>query len=415
MPEPDDDGLVPPMKVLRKRLNGVYRADGLTAPTRRYVLIVALLVGLASLPVLAAITAGRDSIGRGRTGAMDVPLLPPASSGPVRPVPGGVPQATPPASSGAQPGETTPTPDATSEPSGSEGAGRETDINRYGHSTAPGTPSKGPKSGGSHSPGGGPHGSPTGGGKPSGSPSGNKPPSPSPGGKPGGNPGGLPGVGRPGGTPGGGQPGGAPGGGQPGGTPGGGQPGEGQPGGSPTEGTPGGSPGAGGNPGTAGPGGSGKPGTPSPDGPSTPPADPDQPPSPGGPGTPPPGDIPPPDPQDPPGQPQDPPGQAWCTDDGECWTPPGPVLPSPIPDQDLFLETWRSGMAERPHNLRFATAAARAHNSHRFSGYGDDCTRDRPYWRTHRAGDRRWDDYRWPGSRAGRHHADPDDPPSWWW
>src|SRR5689334_3677752 len=30
----------PPLKVLRKRLNGVYRADGFSGPTRRYVLIV---------------------------------------------------------------------------------------------------------------------------------------------------------------------------------------------------------------------------------------------------------------------------------------------------------------------------------------------------------------------------------------
>ena len=59
MPEQPDGGLVPPVKVLRKRVNGVYRADGFSGPTRRYVLVVALLVGLASLPTLAAITAAR--------------------------------------------------------------------------------------------------------------------------------------------------------------------------------------------------------------------------------------------------------------------------------------------------------------------------------------------------------------------
>lgn len=85
MPEQPDGGLVPPVKVLRKRLNGVYRADGFSGPTRRYVLVVALLVGLASLPTLAAITAGTHELDRGTTGAMDVPFLPPASSGPVVP------------------------------------------------------------------------------------------------------------------------------------------------------------------------------------------------------------------------------------------------------------------------------------------------------------------------------------------
>jgi hypothetical protein len=78
--EPDDDGLVPPLKVLRKRVNGVYRADGFAGPTRRYVLIVAMLVGLASLPTLAAITAGSNELNDGRTGAMDVPFLPPPSA-----------------------------------------------------------------------------------------------------------------------------------------------------------------------------------------------------------------------------------------------------------------------------------------------------------------------------------------------
>ena len=85
MPVPEeDDGLIPPLKVMRKRLNGVYSADGFSGPTRRYVLIVALLVGLASVPTLAAITAAPLEDGS-NTGAMDVPLLPPMSSGPVQP------------------------------------------------------------------------------------------------------------------------------------------------------------------------------------------------------------------------------------------------------------------------------------------------------------------------------------------
>ena len=82
---PDDD-LVPPLKIMRRRLNGVYRADsGFSGPTRRYVLIVALLVGLASVPTLAAITAGSNELADGGTDTMDIPFLPPASPGPVHP------------------------------------------------------------------------------------------------------------------------------------------------------------------------------------------------------------------------------------------------------------------------------------------------------------------------------------------
>ncbi|HEX5204104.1 MAG TPA: hypothetical protein VFW27_29600 [Actinoplanes sp.] len=86
MAEQPDDDLVPPLKVMRKRLNGVYRADsGFSGPTRRYVLIVALLVGLASVPTLAAITAGSSELADGGTDTMDIPFLPPASPGPVLP------------------------------------------------------------------------------------------------------------------------------------------------------------------------------------------------------------------------------------------------------------------------------------------------------------------------------------------
>jgi hypothetical protein len=82
---PDDD-LVPPLKVMRKRLNGVYRADyGFSGPTRRNMLIVALLVGLASVPTLAAITAGSNELADGGTDTMDIPFLPPPSPGPVHP------------------------------------------------------------------------------------------------------------------------------------------------------------------------------------------------------------------------------------------------------------------------------------------------------------------------------------------
>ena len=85
MPDQPDDNLIPPVKVMRKRLNGVYRSDsGFSGPTRRYVLIVALLVGLASVPTLAAITAGSNQLAGGKTDTMDIPFLPPASPGPVR-------------------------------------------------------------------------------------------------------------------------------------------------------------------------------------------------------------------------------------------------------------------------------------------------------------------------------------------
>jgi hypothetical protein len=86
---PDDYDFARPLKVLRKRLNGVYREDlGFSGPTRRYVVMVALLVGLASVPTLAVLTTGSNEItGDGRTGAMDVPFLPPPVTGPVMPAP----------------------------------------------------------------------------------------------------------------------------------------------------------------------------------------------------------------------------------------------------------------------------------------------------------------------------------------
>src|ERR1700754_2986824 len=84
------------MKVMRKRLNGVYRADtGFSGPTRRYVMIVALLVGLASVPTLAAITAGSNELADGRTDTMDIPFLPPVSSGPIRSGAGSAPSERP--------------------------------------------------------------------------------------------------------------------------------------------------------------------------------------------------------------------------------------------------------------------------------------------------------------------------------
>ncbi|GIM97217.1 hypothetical protein [Paractinoplanes toevensis] len=106
MPQHPDDDLVPPIKVMRKRLNGVYRADaGFSGPTRRYVLLVALLVGLASVPTLAAITAGSNELADGRTDTMDVPVLPPALPGPVLPPEANLPQSgLPPSTQGGSEG-----------------------------------------------------------------------------------------------------------------------------------------------------------------------------------------------------------------------------------------------------------------------------------------------------------------------
>ena len=106
MPHLPDD-FAPPPKVLRKRLNGVYREDlGFSGPTRRYVLTVALLVGLASVPTLAVLSAGPGEItGDDRSGAMDVPFLPPTATGPVLPAPS-LSAASPSASDQGQPGRT---------------------------------------------------------------------------------------------------------------------------------------------------------------------------------------------------------------------------------------------------------------------------------------------------------------------
>jgi hypothetical protein len=106
VPQHPDDDLVPPIKVMRKRLNGVYRADaGFSGPTRRYVLIVALLVGLASVPTLAAITAGSNELADGRTDTLDIPVLPPARPGPVQPPDVNLPQSgLPPSTQGGSQG-----------------------------------------------------------------------------------------------------------------------------------------------------------------------------------------------------------------------------------------------------------------------------------------------------------------------
>ncbi|MEU4692136.1 hypothetical protein [Actinoplanes sp. NPDC023714] len=114
----DDDHFAPPLKVLRKRLNGVYREDhGFSGPTRRYVIMVALLVGLASVPTLAVLTTGSGEIsGRDRPGAMDVPFLPPPPTGPVGPQPSS-PSPSAPSPSAPSPSASSPSSPSSSSPS----------------------------------------------------------------------------------------------------------------------------------------------------------------------------------------------------------------------------------------------------------------------------------------------------------
>ncbi|MDR7280146.1 hypothetical protein [Catenuloplanes atrovinosus] len=70
---------------LRPTRPGRHRAPGLTGSPRRFAAIVALLVTLASLPVLAVLNAGATSLAR--TSAVPpgpaVPFLPPPSPAPV--------------------------------------------------------------------------------------------------------------------------------------------------------------------------------------------------------------------------------------------------------------------------------------------------------------------------------------------
>jgi hypothetical protein len=94
---PDDRPTTEPLKVLRKHRDGVYRGDGFTGPTRRYILVVAMLVGLASLPTLAAITAGSSELAQDKPPTSDVPFIPPAASGPILTTPLPYAHSTPPA------------------------------------------------------------------------------------------------------------------------------------------------------------------------------------------------------------------------------------------------------------------------------------------------------------------------------
>ncbi len=164
--DPEQPGLVPPMRVMRRRLNGVYRADGFAGPTRRYILIVALLVALASLPTLAAITAGTATMDEGPTGAMDVPFLPQPSDGPViRPTaPTSAPSLGPLPGGAADPAGTSPAPPATgpAAPPGADGPSTATPPPARGQAQPQGTAPARP--GGASSDGDGEAGRPESGG-----------------------------------------------------------------------------------------------------------------------------------------------------------------------------------------------------------------------------------------------------------
>ncbi|WP_221623114.1 hypothetical protein, partial [Micromonospora globispora] len=65
------------------RLIGAHRADGLRGPNRGYLFTVALLAGTASMPILAAISAGSGTVGRTALPDTSTPFIPTPSVGPV--------------------------------------------------------------------------------------------------------------------------------------------------------------------------------------------------------------------------------------------------------------------------------------------------------------------------------------------
>lgn len=62
---------------------GAHRADGLGRPGRGYLFTVALLAGTASMPILAAISAGSATVGRTALPDTSTPFIPTPSVGPV--------------------------------------------------------------------------------------------------------------------------------------------------------------------------------------------------------------------------------------------------------------------------------------------------------------------------------------------
>lgn len=70
-----------------RRVTGVHRAEGLAGPTGRYLFIVALLAGMASLPIVAALSAGSATVGGTALPGGTTPFIGSPSDGPVVVVP----------------------------------------------------------------------------------------------------------------------------------------------------------------------------------------------------------------------------------------------------------------------------------------------------------------------------------------
>ncbi|OZV80059.1 hypothetical protein CA850_15185 [Micromonospora echinospora] len=66
-----------------RRVVGAHRAPGSPGPTRGYLFTVALLAGTASMPILAAISAGSATVGGTALPKADTPFIPTPSRGPV--------------------------------------------------------------------------------------------------------------------------------------------------------------------------------------------------------------------------------------------------------------------------------------------------------------------------------------------
>ncbi|MGY0007916.1 hypothetical protein ACW0Q9_28880, partial [Micromonospora sp. I033] len=66
-----------------RRVVGAHRAQGLGGPSRGYLFTVALLAGTASMPILAAISAGSATVGNSALPDSSTPFIPTPSVGPV--------------------------------------------------------------------------------------------------------------------------------------------------------------------------------------------------------------------------------------------------------------------------------------------------------------------------------------------